>query len=90
MHQGDLTIILSFCFVIMVGITSIIAYAIGSLRKRINLFDSELRQVQFKLKLWDTLLYGDDDIDITTDNKPSPPPVRRGNVVYLTPPTDDE
>jgi hypothetical protein len=72
----------------MMGITSIIAYTIGSLRKRISLLDAELRSVQFKLRLWDTLLYGDDATDMTTDDKPAPP-VRRGNVVYLTPPDDE-
>jgi len=88
MQQDDLTIILSFCFVIMMGVTSVVAYSIGQLRKRLSLFDTELRAVQFKLRLWDALIYGDDNTDLATGQKPAPP-VRRGNVVYLTPPEDE-
>ena len=90
MYQDDLIVILSFCFAIMMGTFSVIVYVMSRFQKRLNLLDAELKTALFKLRIWDALIYGDDDDDDrATDNK-RPAPVRRGNVVYLTPPDDDE
>ena len=88
LYQDDFVIILTIFFAIMMCAFSAGAYAMGRIQRRLNLLDAEFRSVQFKLRLWDTLIYGEDDDDLVTGEKPDSP-VRRGNVVYLTPPDDE-
>ena len=89
LYQDDFVIILTIFFTITMCAFSVTAYVIGRIQRRLNLLDGEFKSVQFKLRLWDTLIYGEDGDDLMTGEKPDLP-VRRGNVVYLTPPDDDE
>ena len=90
MYQDDLIVILSFCFVITMGAFSVVAYVMSRFQKRLNFLAAELKAALFKLRIWDALIYGDGaDDDLDTGNK-RPAPVRRGNVIYLTPPDDDD
>lgn len=88
LYQDDFVIILTIFFAIMMCAFSVIAYAMGKIQRRLRLLDAEFKGIKFKLRLWDALIYGDDGDDLVTGEKPTPP-VRRGNVVYLTPPDDE-
>jgi len=86
--QDESMIVLVVCGGLILCTFSFTSYIISRQQRKINTLISQVRQMQFKFQLWDSLLYDNDPV--------SPPPLeepkkhtRRDNVVYLTPPDEE-
>jgi len=88
MSQDELMIILIICGGLILCIFSFTSYIISRQQKKINILTGQVRQMQFKFQLWDSLLYDDDPISPPILDEPKKH-TRRDNVVYLTPPDEE-
>ena len=85
MDDNDYYTLVSIAIAVWFLSLALCASMYAGLLIRIKNLDVNIRINNMKLSMWDSMIYGEEDIHVNDINNF----VERGNVIYLTPPDDE-